>query len=516
MSALLSNEDLNDFIKPSVACIKPADTFQKDSGSYIASGEGEEANPIEVFIDGTSKSLEPAQISLSDCLACSGCITSAEEILVAQHSHKELLNALKSNKKQFVASVSHQSRASLALAFNVAVEVIDMVLMDLFMNKFGFKYVVGTELGRLLSLRMSVKDIQDSKSSGKKNKGPLMSSICPGWVLYVEKTHPEVIPNLSIVKSPQQITGCLLKHTSALSLGVGIEEIYHVSVMPCFDKKLEAARPDSGVADVDCVITAKELIQLMVDEGISFEQCIEDFKAKFDTSNSVDSYYRNASPDLFKFGAESWYSNLGSVSGGYGENYLLYLKDENENSEIIEVKGRNEDITEYRLVKGEEILGSIAVINGFKNIQNMIRKVGELTGTKKTVRRKGAALAKRRQRAGTEGVVTKQKPADGMNCDYIEVMACPGGCINGGGQIEAPGKLASGAAKIWKERAENKYKSIQTIEDVNQADFVESLEAYVRDFCEYFTVKQSRLLNTKFAKVEKLLEETAIALTSAW
>lgn len=552
MSSLLSSDDLNDFIKPSVACIKPVENFKQDDNGSSSIQFGEDEQPLEVFMDGTAKSLEPAQISLSDCLACSGCITSAEEILVAQHSHQELLNALKNNTDgniKFVASISHQSRSSLALAFNLSIEMMDLVLLDLFVNRLGFLYVVGTELGRLLSLQQSIAEIENFKSqrTSSKDIGPLMNSVCPGWVLYVEKTHPEIIPNMSRIKSPQQITGCLLKNSASKSLNVPLEKIYHLSIMPCFDKKLEAARPEENAQentppDVDCVITAKEFVQLMNDENIPFDQYINELKGsqEFVTSlQNLDDVYRKFAPDLFKFGAESWYSNLGSCSGGYADNYLKYLqaKHSSKNTEIVKIKGRNDDIAEYRLVdldSEDNVLGSVAIINGFRNIQNLIRKVGELNGTKKVTRKKGALAARRRAKHATtdseqinnkttdKAFKFKNESADGIKCDYVEVMACPGGCINGGGQISAPevnesNFVSSQAAKVWQSKAEVKYKSIKTIEDINNEALFNSLRLYLEEFCNYFGISEKRLTQTYFKKVETTnVDDPAIALSSKW
>ena len=181
MSALLSADDLNDFISPGVACIKPLassstnTTTTNTTDSYNENGEVEiqidsQGNPLEISkIDDKqfqTNKLTPAQISLADCLACSGCITSAEEVLVAQHSHQELIKALQSQKetnKVFVVSISHQSRASLAMAYNVSIENMDKCLIDLFIRQMGFTYIVGTSLGRKLSLINEAKEIINRK-----------------------------------------------------------------------------------------------------------------------------------------------------------------------------------------------------------------------------------------------------------------------------------------------------------------------------------------------------------------
>lgn len=114
MTSLLSADDLNDFIKPSVACIKPVEEKQRDHVEL-------EIEEVEIEANGevkkSGRKLERAQISLTDCLACSGCITSSEEVLVAQHSYKEFINFWNENKDfEYVLSLSQQVRASLSNA----------------------------------------------------------------------------------------------------------------------------------------------------------------------------------------------------------------------------------------------------------------------------------------------------------------------------------------------------------------------------------------------------------------
>ena len=97
---------------------------------------------------------------------------------------------------------------------------------------------------------------------------PMMSSSCPGWICFIEKSHPEVIPFISTVKSAQQIAGVLIKLYISNITGVPPEKIYHVAVMPCADKKIEALRKnflhkDNNTYDVDCVLTTKELKEIL-------------------------------------------------------------------------------------------------------------------------------------------------------------------------------------------------------------------------------------------------------------
>lgn len=339
MSALLSADDLNDFISPGLACIKPVETLPPTPAppSSLEDGEIEIeidnlGNAMEVGIDGNKTTLSAAQISLADCLACSGCVTSAEEVLVAQHSHDQLLKAITSSQheKVFVASVSHQTRSSLSVAFNKTIEQVDRLLIDLFINQMGFLYVVGTGLGRKLSLVNESKSMIQRQDLQQNKKVPVLSSICPGWVLYAEKTHPFILPMISTVKSAQQITGCLLKTLVSQDKQVQKLKVYHLSVMPCFDKKLESARKErneeeeeeeEAVADVDCVLTAKELVTL-VDQLEGKYQ----FKWGEFEGGDISTIYKSAAPKNWPFINLTWSNDSGSLSGGYSSHYLESLK----------------------------------------------------------------------------------------------------------------------------------------------------------------------------------------------
>ncbi|EZF28279.1 cytosolic Fe-S cluster assembly factor NAR1, partial [Trichophyton interdigitale H6] len=219
MSAILSADDLNDFISPGVACIKPVETLPKK----------QEENPYEVT---TEDKLEeqnppPAQISLTDCLACSGCVTSAEAVLVSLQSHAEVLNTLDANPeirldggggaeardgKIFVASVSPQVRASLASTYGISERNAGYMIEQFLsgpnglraggQHGSGFTWVVDTNIMRQAVLELSTAEVAESLNaaapltphdgSGKFSipNRPILASSCPGWICYAEKTHP--------------------------------------------------------------------------------------------------------------------------------------------------------------------------------------------------------------------------------------------------------------------------------------------------------------------------------------
>ncbi|TLD26954.1 hypothetical protein PspLS_04458 [Pyricularia sp. CBS 133598] len=477
MSAILSVDDLNDFISPGVACIKPVETLP-------AAAPTDPSLEHEVILDGqqngsSSAAAGPAQISLTDCLACSGCVTSAEAVLVSLQSHSELLSVLDSApalqvfrdestgrffvegledpaRRLFVASVSPQTRASLAAASGPGVterqagHMLDRLLMGpeglSAGGKWGnkFAWVVDTNAAREACLVLGSDEVLDSASSTAPKK-PILTSSCPGWVCYAEKTHPYVLPHLSRVKSPQALVGTLLKTTLSRTLGIPADRIWHLALMPCFDKKLEASReeltdsvwagdgnPGRGTRDVDCVITSKEVFMLTESRGIDF------FNLPMAPSLKQQQF-----PDdkihrfLFPPRQRHRPSRAAGTSGG---NLHFILQDvivRNPGSRLETTRGRNIDVVEYAVhaAGSNEILFKAARYYGFRNIQNLVRKLkpakpSRMPGGKPF----GSARRVPPARAGAAGATTIQNT-------YVEVMACPGGCTNGGGQVKADDQI---------------------------------------------------------------------------
>lgn len=386
-------ENLNDFIQPSTTCIKPV---EKKQAGLVA---------------------KVSDISLSDCLACSGCITSAESVLVAQQNYEELFKVINENKtskinKEIVVSLSLQSISSLAHKYNLEVQDAAGRIASFFVS-LGCQRVYDINLARHLALIESYEEYRKKCTSRRaagdeSNKIPIISSICPGWICYAEKTNGElVIPHLSRVRSPQQIMGSLLKRNCRTKDGVPLnrDSIYHVTLMPCFDKKLEASRQDfkdpiDGSMDVDCVLTPIELEEILNSEEVT----LSDFSPR-----KLDLLMETG----FEFDSPLT-SHFGSVSGGYAENILVsearnILKKQNKSCDNLESQlkysyFKNSDFIEVSLdgvsEETNEQLPKMAIVNGFRNIQTVVQRL-------------------------------KRKA---LKYDYIEIMACPSGCINGGAQ----------------------------------------------------------------------------------
>ncbi|KAL4892151.1 cytosolic Fe-S cluster assembly factor nar1 [Aspergillus ambiguus] len=468
MSAIIPNNQLNDFITPNVACIKPVETLPPKQSQ-------ESENPYEVTTEDKVQPENPptAQISLTDCLACAGCVTSAETVLISLQSHAEVLNTLDAHPELrliqneqgtfldpssiqddegriFVASVSPQVRASLAATYGIPEKEAASMIHQLFSgpdglraggkNCSGFTWVVDTNVTRDAVLALTADEVSRTVTStanatdSSLPKKPILSSACPGWICYVEKTRPFVLPHLSKLKSPQALAGTLLKSALSKTLGVPASRIWHLAVMPCFDKKLEASReeltdaswnPAGGqesfqsqppVRDVDCVITTREVLTLASSRGINLPSLISK-PSSLSFPQFPDKALHNF---LFSNRSLSTQSMTTGTSGGYLYHVLMSFQERNQGSEIVTQKGRNADMVEYVLMSPQrEPIIKAARYYGFKNIQNLVRNL-KPTGTS------GAPDAR--------SVPSRGKSV--FEYAYVEVMACPGGCTNGGGQVQ--------------------------------------------------------------------------------
>ena len=554
MSAILSSDDLNDFISPGVACIKPVETLPAQDAH---------ANVYEVTTeDKVASDAPPAHISLTDCLACSGCVTSAEAVLISLQSHAEVLSILDSEPsipldllrsihpngsgsrpsrslpesgKIFVISVSPQVRASLAATYGVSAAQAGNMVERLLVGprglgsggKFGnrFAWIVDTSAMRELGLVMAAEEMIRSQSGGETGdpKKPILASACPGWVCYAEKTHPHILPHLSRLKSPQALTGTVLKTVLSKALAIDPSRIWHLAVMPCFDKKLEASRQEltdaswrppsesSGpfeppVRDVDCVITARELLMLADSRGIIFPSLP---RTPLESSHLFP--FPNEAVSSFLFPKNRRWLSQSSDSGPSG-GFLFYnlcmQQSLHPGSSIRSQRGRNADIVEYSVERGNETLFRAARYYGFRNIQNLVRKLKP-----PKVSRMGGKLGTARK--------PDAKPSE-SRLAYVEVMACPGGCTNGGGQIKLQdledlqgAQIAPETQKDWLTIVDEAYFSMEEDGTLGQN---ETMAASVRpgiqnsarsracEFLEYWSsfteIDAERLIYTSFRAVE--------------
>ena len=159
-------------------------------------------------------------------------------------------------------------------------------------------------------------------------------------------------------------------------------------------------------------------------------------------------------------------------------------------------------------------VASSAIVNGFRNIQNLVRKLKPTSSTTTTktnplVARRKARLSSKRSESGAQDV----QQADASKCDYVEIMACPNGCINGGGQINLP---TDEDQKLWVSKTLTRYGSIPMVDLSSDSSLTLELMAWCREFCINYNVPESRLLKTWFHEVEQPTDQAAILVGSKW
>lgn len=468
-SGALQLTDLDDFITPSQECIKPVEikTTKSKTGSKITIQDDGYYETSEL---GTHK-LEKVEITLADCLACSGCITSAEGVLITQQSQEELLKVMNENNehkmagtldqiKTVVFTLCQQSCLSLAKKYQLDAEECARRLTGYF-KKLGADYVLNTRVGddlALIEARSEFVERFQSETLDKTNKNlPMLASSCPGWVCYAEKTHGSfILPYISTTRSAQQIMGMLVKEFLSKKLGVGSNRMYHVTVMPCYDKKLEASREDfysevNQSKDVDCVITSIEIEQMLDMHKLNLMDC---------EAISMDWPWDTPEPSTHMWAHES------SGSGGFSDHIFKYAAKELFGMDVthFEYKNlRNPDFREIVLEKDGQLLLRFAVANGFRNIQNLVQKL-----------KRGKS-----------------------SYHYVEVMACPSGCLNGGAQIRPD---SGTPARELTSQLEELYRKLpQSCPDNNDTKFI-----YANYLDGTFSDKAKSLLHTNYHAVEKM------------
>ncbi|XP_067621138.1 probable cytosolic Fe-S cluster assembly factor GI11683 [Eurosta solidaginis] len=474
-SGALQLTDLDDFITPSQECIKPV-AIEKTKSKTGAKITIQDDGYYEETAAGKQK-LQKVEITLQDCLACSGCITSAEGVLITQQSQEELLKILSENVKlknqsnssqdirTIVVTISPQPVISLAQRYNLTPEQTAKHISGYF-RSLGADYVLNTKIADDLALLESrnefverFREITTNADAQTSQPLPMLSSSCPGWVCYAEKTHGNfILPYIATTRSPQQIMGVLVKQGLAHKLCIPSERIYHVTIMPCYDKKLEASREDfyneaNNSRDVDCVITAIEIEQMLtIDDKTlhSFTPCDIDWPWSI----------RSGPPE-----ASVWAHEF-STSGGYADHLFKYAAKELFGEDVGELNYkslRNPDFREISLERNGQSVLKFAIANGFRNIQNLVQKL---------------------KRGKTP-------------YHFVEVMACPSGCINGGAQVRPP----TGVAVFeMNQQLEELYKQLPKSFPENE----ETKAIYAQFFDGEHTDKAKMLLHTNYHAVEKM------------
>jgi iron-only hydrogenase group A len=326
-------------------------------------------------------------LNVSSCVFCGQCVKVCPTGALRETSHiKRVMNALRDPDKFVV--VQHAPSVSVALGEELGVKAGTDVCgkMHAALRRLGFKRVFDTGFSADLTIMEEGTELIGRIKNG--GKLPLLTSCSPGWVKFIEEFYPEFIPNVSSCKSPQQMMGAIIKSYFAEKQNIDPSKIFSVSIMPCTAKKFEADRPEmkhsAALPDIDAVLTTRELGRILKLNGVEIDKL---------PSETADS----------PFGERSTAGKLFGASGGVAEAairsvYYLLTGTELGIKELDALRG-SDPVKIAHLDIGTLKVG-VAVVSGLSNARKILDEIKE-----------------------------------GRNdIQFIEVMTCPSGCVNGGGQ----------------------------------------------------------------------------------
>ncbi len=344
----------------------------------------------------------------TSCVCCGQCITACPTgALYEKDSTREVLDAIANPNKTVLVQPAPSVRAGLGEMFGYPVGTDVEGKMAAALRRLGFDKVFDTDFSADLTIMEEANELVERVQRG--GTLPMITSCSPGWVKYCEHYFPSLTTHLSTCKSPAQMFGAIAKSYYAEKIGVDKKDIVVVSVMPCTAKKFEIGRDDqdaNGVPDVDICLTTRELGRMIEQAGIDFRSLPDE---KFDD------------PLGFGTGAAVIFGATGGVMEAALRTAVETLTGETlERPDFMEVRG-TEGIKEATYnVAGMEI--KVAVASGLTNAK----------------------------------VLLKQIEAGESPYTFIEIMCCPGGCVNGGGQPQQPGYIRN-TVDIRAERAKVLY-----------------------------------------------------------
>ncbi len=320
------------------------------------------------------------------CISCGQCIVNCPTgAIVEKDDTDKVLAAINDPEKFVIVNTAPSIRATLGEAFGMHIGTNVEGKMVAALRRLGFDKVFDTDFAADLTIVEEAHEFLERFQNG--GVLPMITSCSPGWIKYCEHYYPELIPHLSTCKSPQQMFGATMKTYYAQKMGIDPKDMVVVGVMPCTAKKFETKRPNqaaSGYPDVDIAITTRELARMIESAGIFFKHLPDE---EFDNP----------------FGESTGAATIFGTTGGVMEAALRTAVEtltgkELENVDFKEVRGMKEVKEAEYDVDGTKI--KVAVASGTKNAKVILDKIKDGTA----------------------------------DYQFIEIMGCPGGCINGGGQ----------------------------------------------------------------------------------
>ena len=327
-------------------------------------------------------------LSLNDvnCTNCGQCIMSCPTgALREKDNTKDVWNLIKDEEKYVVVQTAPAVRAALGEEFGLPIGTNVTGKMVTALRRLGFDKVFDTNTGADFTIMEEANELLERLSNG--GTLPMITSCSPGWVKYIEMNYPEQLAHVSSCKSPHQMFGALIKSYYAEKIGVAPEKISVVSVMPCIAKKFEANREQmnvNGIKDVDYVITTRELARMIKQAGIDF-------------TNLEDTVFDDP------MGEATGAAAIFGTTGGVMEAALRTAYEK--------INGENLKEVNFEAVRGEEGIKRTTVKIGDKEVKAVVA-----------------------HGLGNAQIVMDEIKSGKADYQFVEIMACPGGCIMGGGQ----------------------------------------------------------------------------------
>lgn len=387
----------------------------------------------------------------TSCVSCGQCIAVCPTgALAEKDSTSEIFEALADETKTVIVQTAPAVRAALGEAFGLPIGTNVEGKMAAALRRLGFDKVFDTDFGADLTIMEEAHEFVERVKNG--GKLPMITSCSPGWIKYCEHYFPDMTENLSSCKSPMQMFGATTKTYYAEKMGIDPKDMVVVAVMPCTAKKFEIGRDDmdaAGVPDVDYAITTRELARMIDRAGLKFTSLPDE---EFDAPLGIST------------GAAVIFGATGGVMEAALRTAVETLTGEELPAlDFVEVRG-TEGIKEATYnVAGMDV--KIAVVSGLGNAKELLTKV-------------------------------KNGEAD---YHFIEIMGCPGGCVNGGGQPQQPGYVRN-TVDIKALRAKVLY-DIDAAMPVRKSHENEAIkQLYAEYFGEPGSEKAHHVLHTTYVK----------------
>ncbi|MBQ2400702.1 MAG: iron hydrogenase small subunit [Lachnospiraceae bacterium] len=347
---------------------------------------------IDFVHRGSNMLVSPAfgrKLAETNCVNCGQCAAVCPTgAITVKKSTGKVWNAIFDPKKRVIAQVAPAVRVALGEEFGMKPGDNSIYKIYTALHMIGFDLAFDTSVSADMTIIEETNELAAILASGEERKYPLFTSCCPAWIKYCETRHPELLPYISTSKSPMQMFGAVLKEYYKPSDEECGLETFNVAIMPCTAKKMEAEREEfvrNGKPDIDAVITTKELAKMIRELGIQF--------------NEIEP----SAPDQ-PFSIRSGAGVIFGASGGVTEAALRRVA-ERSNSALTEIRYSGvrglEGIKTFNATIGEKDV-RVAVVSGLANAEALIQLI----------------------ESGEE------------HFDFVEVMACPTGCIGGAGQPE--------------------------------------------------------------------------------